>query len=82
MVVKQRRISLPEPFGIWALRILSHPGFDLAPLDVQTITEAAGLSFHNDPFDAVIVASARVKDLPLITRDRAITEARVVDIVW
>ena len=82
IVLKEGRVSLPEPFGQWARRILSHPGFDLAPLDSQVIVEAAYLRFHSDPFDAAIVATALVKDLPLITKDRAITNAGLVEIAW
>lgn len=82
MVLKESRVSLPEPFGRWTSRILSSPGFDLAPLDAETIIEAAYLSFDNDPFDAAIVATARLKELPLITKDRAISDAGVVEIAW
>jgi PIN domain nuclease of toxin-antitoxin system len=31
---------------------------------------------HADPFDGVIVATAQVREIALITADRAITEAR------
>jgi PIN domain nuclease of toxin-antitoxin system len=35
-----------------------------------------------DPFDRVIVATARYHALPLITRDQAITRSGLVDAVW
>jgi predicted nucleic acid-binding protein len=40
------------------------------------------LSFNADPFDAVIAATAIVKDLPLITHDQDIANARIVETVW
>lgn len=40
------------------------------------------LNFHNDPFDVLIVATAKILDMPLITKDRIITDAHVVDVVW
>ena len=35
-----------------------------------------------DPFDGAIVATARVLDVPLVTSDRAIAEAGLVQVVW
>jgi len=35
-------------------------------------------TFHRDPADRLIVASCRALDLQLVTRDRAITTARLV----
>lgn len=37
---------------------------------------------HGDRFDRVIVATAKVHGTPLLTRDRAITDSGVVEIVW
>ena len=45
-----------------------HPSFDLR--------------FTRDPFDALIVASARDLSLPLITRDASIREAGAVKTIW
>ena len=36
-------------------------------------------SFHRDPADRILVATARVLGATLLTRDRRITEARLVD---
>jgi PIN domain nuclease of toxin-antitoxin system len=35
-----------------------------------------------DPFDSVITATARVMDLPLITKDQQISDSQLVDIYW
>jgi PIN domain nuclease of toxin-antitoxin system len=82
IVLKGGRVPLHEPFEDWASALLSQPGFDLAPLDLEVIADAAALGFTNDPFDAAIVATARVKGLPLITKDSAISESGLVDIAW
>ena len=37
---------------------------------------------HSDSFDRVITATAKVHGIPLLTRDRIITDSRVVGIVW
>lgn len=82
IVIREGRVPLREPFAHWGSALLRQAGFDLAPLDLDVIVEASYLSFDNDPFDATIVATARLKDLPLITKDQAITEAGIVDIAW
>jgi PIN domain nuclease of toxin-antitoxin system len=45
--------------------------FDAAPLD--------GL---RDPFDRFILATAAQLGVPLVTADRSILKARVVEIIW
>jgi PIN domain nuclease of toxin-antitoxin system len=50
------------------------------PLDEQVIIEARRHNFNRDVFDAVIVAAARLKDAPLITKDQAILEAQAVEV--
>jgi PIN domain nuclease of toxin-antitoxin system len=81
-LLKGVRIKLRQPFEQWANSLLSIEGFDIAPLDIEVIAESLRLTFNNDPFDAAIVATARIKDLPLITRDDDITSSQVVDIEW
>ncbi len=39
-------------------------------------------NFNRNIFDAAIVATAIVKDLPLITRDNAITYSGVIEAYW
>ena len=81
MLLKVRRIALQEPYGDWVEHLIAQRGFDVAPTDVQTITEAYCYPFP-DPFDSVIAATAKVMDLPLITKDETISESQLVDIHW
>ena len=37
---------------------------------------------ETDPFDALIVAAARLLDLPLVTGDRKIADAALVKTLW
>jgi PIN domain nuclease of toxin-antitoxin system len=55
-----------------------HP-FDLSPEQVYL---ADDLRFTRDPFDALIVAAARVLALPLVTRDAAIRASGTVRVIW
>jgi PIN domain nuclease of toxin-antitoxin system len=52
---------------------------ELSPAQVLLADE---LRFTRDPFDALIVASAKDLSLPLITRDSAIRESGTVPIIW
>jgi PIN domain nuclease of toxin-antitoxin system len=81
-LLKSARIRLHQPFEQWANSLLAIEGFDIAPLDIEVIAESLRLNFNNDPFDVAIVATARIKDLPLITKDQDITSSQVVEIEW
>lgn len=57
--------------------------FKLVPIDARIADLAAQLDLpHGDLFDRVITATAKVHGAPLLTRDRAITDSGVVEIVW
>ena len=80
-LIKSGRIRLQRPFDQWAGALVAMRGFDLAPLEIEVIAEAYNLSF-DDPFDAAIVATARIKDLPVITKDVVMTHSGMVDVEW
>lgn len=75
-------IRFNTPYPDWADALLAHPSFECVPLDDRIITEAYNCRFTRDIFDAAIVATARLKDVPLITKDQMITDSRSVDIWW
>ena len=50
----------------------------LLDIDVILALDALPESFHGDPADRLIVATARARKLPLATRDAAIRKSRAV----
>lgn len=57
--------------------------FHVLALNAEVAWEAASVALpHKDPFDRVIVATARVFDLTLVTRDEQIACAGVVKTLW
>lgn len=79
---KTGRIKLSLPYQDWMDGILAQPCFECVPLDAEIIAEARSYGFNDDIFDAAIVATARLKDVPLITKDVAITQSGLVEIYW
>jgi len=69
--------------GLPALReVFEHSCWRFLALDLQQIDEFAVLSAIRDPFDRLIVAAARSVGAKLISRDAALEELGLVDIIW
>lgn len=78
MLRAKGRLTLHGPFDIW-IRDAAAPGVvKVVPLDVEVVAELDSLpvSFHGDPVDRLIVATARAHRIPLATHDRAIRLSR------
>ena len=79
---RKKRIELPVPFPTWLRRATAADMLNVLPLNADTVIAVDDLpaSFHGDPADRMIVATARVYDLPLATHDDAIKKSRLVKI--
>jgi len=82
LLEKRGRIILKDGFEKWSRKILSKNGFAIAHLETEIIAKSVGYNFSDDPFDAAIVATAVEFEIPLITKDVAITESNLVEIFW
>lgn len=82
LLLQHQRIKLRESFEEWAATLAARKGIDLAAIGLDVIAEAHHLRFNGDPFDRTIVATAKLMDLPLITKDEIIVDANVVEIAW
>jgi PIN domain nuclease of toxin-antitoxin system len=76
------RVRFKPSFEHWIDSVVAQPGYAFAPLDLDLITSALEIVPHADLFDTGIVATARQKAAPLITRDELITERASVEIYW
>jgi PIN domain nuclease of toxin-antitoxin system len=79
-LVERGRLELDMDLERW-LAIASAPAtVELARVTPAVAAEVARLPerFHRDPADRLIVATARVRKLSVLTRDRKITGARIV----
>jgi PIN domain nuclease of toxin-antitoxin system len=72
-----RTAQIFEPDGRnWFAAAVRLPGIRVLPFDDAMALDAAYLpgTFHRDPADRWLVASARLARVPLVTRDRAILD--------
>jgi len=82
-LVSKKKYELPFPLEKWFSEIEQNPLVSLVSISPKVILDSISLgsSFHKDPFDQVITATARCHGLQLLTLDRAIIESKVVSII-
>ena len=70
------KLTLTISSRVWLQRATTFPGIRLLHLTPDIAWESCHLPppFHRDPADQIIVASARILDLTVITRDQNILE--------
>jgi PIN domain nuclease of toxin-antitoxin system len=76
LLASRGRIVLGKSIGSWLDEALADPGPAIDPLSPQIAVESHALpdGFHRDPTDRLIVATARVANATLMTRDRRILD--------
>lgn len=70
------KLQLSLPVRNWLERATPPDGIEILPLTPEVALESSYLpgTFHRDPADQIIVATARLHDAVLITRDRRLRE--------
>ena len=78
----KRRLELPLPFAEWLARAADDRVIAVLPLNVDAVValDALPASFHGDPADRLIVATARAHAMLLATHDTAIRRSRAAKI--
>ena len=76
LLASRGRVALGRPLAQWITEAVSAPGLSIEPLLPQVAVEACSLpeAFHRDPADRLIVATARVANATLMTRDQRILD--------
>ncbi len=82
MLHSKGRLTVDRPFEMWVRQAAALDVVTIAPLDVDVVVELDRLpkSFHGDPADRIIVATARAHGCRLATHDRDIRRSRVATI--
>ncbi len=82
-LVERGRLEFDVPLDDVFDEIEEHPTIRVLELTPRIALESTrlGASFHNDPADQLIVATARVHGLKLVTADDRIRGSRVLGVV-
>ena len=81
---QRKRLELPMHWKPWFRKMLDTNGWECLPVTLEVMEEAYSLPepFHPDPVDRIMVATARIHDLVLLTADRKILEYPHVRSSW
>ena len=84
MMVTKGRINVKIDPKRWLNNAISNSGLRVIELTPEIAMESCNLpgSFHKDPADQIIVATARTYNLTLLTKDRKIIEYPHVKAIW
>lgn len=81
--VKRGKLELPIRVEEFARRIERGGVVELVPVDTNVWLRSLSLPWeHSDPADRVIVATALMRGVPLLTKDSAIREFKEVQSIW
>jgi len=78
MLAIERRLRIKASPEELFRQIDTHPSFQVLPITTAIASQAAAFRSLRDPSDRVIVATARVHRLTLVTSDQRIIESHLV----
>ena len=84
MMAAKKRIRLKVSLAKWLSRALKETGLGVIEISPEIAIDASNLpgNFHKDLADRLIVATARVNNLQLVTKDEKMLSYPHVDAVW
>ncbi|MEA3358471.1 MAG: type II toxin-antitoxin system VapC family toxin [Thermodesulfobacteriota bacterium] len=84
MMITRKRIRLKISSEEWLDHAINRTGITVLNLTPRIALESCNLpgTFHKDPADRIIVATARIHKLKLITKDQNIIGYPNVETVW
>jgi PIN domain nuclease of toxin-antitoxin system len=84
IAIKSRlgRLPLPEQAGKFVRRMIERHALAVLPVNLaHTLLDADLPAIHNDPFDRLLVAQAKLEGMTLVTDDRVVTQY-AVETLW
>ncbi|NOY92009.1 MAG: type II toxin-antitoxin system VapC family toxin [Deltaproteobacteria bacterium] len=84
LLVRRGRLRLSMPAESWVATTATVPKVRFAPPDNAIMLESVALpeALHKDPADRILVATARLRRVPLVTRDAKLQAYPHVETVW
>ena len=81
--VQRGQLELPITVDELARRVERGGVVELVSVDTRTWLRTLSLDWaHRDPADRVIVATALIKEVPVLTKDKTLHDFDEVDCVW
>jgi len=81
--IKRRKLELPMTIDEFARRIELGAVVELVPVDTSIWLRSLRLAWrHRDPADRIIVSTALVKQVPILSKDQALRSCREVVTIW
>ena len=82
-LVRLNRLHLPQPAADFYGEALDYHGITELPIDGHIALHAVGLPpIHNDPFDRILIATAELNNLRIVTKDTIIPTYPGVRTLW
>lgn len=84
MMAAKKRIELQVSISKWFSKAIDESGISVIELSPEIAVESCRLpgDFHKDPADRIIVATARVHNYRLLTKDQKILDYPHVKAFW
>ena len=84
MLITKGRLVLTMEVESWLREVAQIEGTRFVPIDNEIAIKSTTLpgSFHQDPADRMIVATARKMAAPLVTADKKILDYEHVKTIW
>jgi len=83
ILFKRKRLILPMGPAEFIDRALGQHGIQEIPVDRTIAIASTGLpDIHNDPFDRLIIATAQLNGMHIVSKDRLLRSYPQVVIVW
>ncbi len=84
MMVSTGRVEIGMSTEQWLDQAVNKTGLEVLDLSCSIAAESCNLpgKFHKDPADRIIVATARINGLALITKDQKIIDYPHVATIW
>ena len=84
MMAEKKRIELKVSVSKWLFRAINDTGLRVIELSPDIAIESCRLpgDFHKDPADRIIVATARIHNSSLLTKDQKIRDYPHVKAIW
>lgn len=83
ILVKRERLLLPVPPAQFLEKALRQHGVIEVPIDRHIALAAVALpGIHTDPFDRIIIATAHLHRMAILSRDRIMPTYPHTDVIW